>query len=223
MKWFEMAAGRMSGVAVRSGEAGAKGAIDAIGAIGVAGWIGVLGAAWPLNAAAQAAGTEGANFIYLGSPGRHAHRRGRPFHGATRPLARVAGTEQGGGPYRLPPGMRLRIPLVHIPVATLRTARVVFVTGPASADGRALQAGMELAEGARIETGAGGTVTMELGDGSRVTPPPASRMEVSRLRAFARRARTDAVFGVGQGRRWNPAQRRAARASGALKSAPLLW
>ncbi|MDF3883402.1 LysM peptidoglycan-binding domain-containing protein, partial [Cupriavidus basilensis] len=179
MKWFEMAAGRMSGVAVRPGEAGAKGAIDAIGAIGVAGWIGVLGAAWPLNAAAQAAGTEGANFIYLVRPGDTLIGVADRFMAQPARWRELQALNKVADPYRLPPGMRLRIPLVHIPV-TSGTARVVFVTGPASADGRALQAGMELAEGARIETGAGGTVTMELGDGSRVTLPPASRVEVSR-------------------------------------------
>ena len=198
MKWFEMAAGRKRGIAVRSGEAGAKGAIDAIGAIGVAGWIGVLGAAWPLDAAAQAAGTEGANFIYLVRPGDTLIGVADRFMAQPARWRELQALNKVADPYRLPPGMRLRIPLVHIPV-TNGTARVVFVTGPASADGRELQAGMELAEGARIETGAGGTVTMELGDGSRVTLPPASRMEVSRLRAFARSGLTDAVFGVGQG------------------------
>ncbi|MHA7684178.1 FecR domain-containing protein [Cupriavidus sp. PET2-C1] len=201
MKRFDMAAGRKAGAGAHSRAActrGARGAIGVAGTIGMAGLVGVLGAAWSPNAAAQAAGAEGANFIYQVRPGDTLIGVADRFMANSAGWRELQALNKVADPYRLPPGMRLRIPLARIPV-TEGTARVVFVTGPASADGRTLQAGMELREGARIETGSGGTVTMELGDGSRVTLPPATAMEVKRLRAFARTGLTDAVIGIGQG------------------------
>ncbi|MDF3834861.1 FecR domain-containing protein [Cupriavidus basilensis] len=198
MQRFDTAASRKNGIASRTLVCRMAGAVGALGTFGVVGILGMAGAGWPGHAAAQAAGAEGSNFIYLVRPGdtliglaeRFMDRPGR-----WRELQVLNKVED---PYRLPPGMRLRIPLAHIPVID-GTARVVFVTGQARADGRALQAGVELGEGARIETGAGATVTMELGDGSRVTLPPASTIEVRRLRAFSRTGLTDAVIGIGQG------------------------
>ncbi|AJG21843.1 putative peptidoglycan binding protein [Cupriavidus basilensis] len=192
MKRFDMAAGRNAGMA------GHSRAACTMGALGMAGLVGVLGAVWSACAAAQAAGAEGANFIYQVRPGDTLIGVADRFMVNPAGWRELQALNKVADPYRLPPGMRLRIPLARIPV-TDGTARVVFVTGPASADGRTLQAGMALREGARIETGAGGTVTLELGDGSRVTLPPATAVEVERLRAFARTGLTDAVIGIGQG------------------------
>lgn len=198
MKRFDKAAGSNAGVAARSRVACPMGAMGVAGTIGMAGLIGVLGAAWSANAAAQPAGAEGANFIYQVRPGDTLIGLADRFMVNPAGWRELQVLNKVANPYRLPPGMRLRIPLARIPV-TDGAARVVFVTGPASADGRALQAGMELREGARIETGASGTVTLELGDGSRVALPPATAIEVKRLRAFSRTGLTDAVIGIGQG------------------------
>ncbi len=220
MKRFDMATSRTGGMVGMGGMGrmgGARGAgsargmagraarhprlravLGAMGTMGAAGLIGMLGAGWPGDAAAQAAGADGQDFIYLVRPGDTLIGLAGQFMDTPGGWRELQALNKVADPYHLPPGMRLRIPLARIPVVP-GSARVVFVTGTARADGRALQAGMTLAEGARLATEAGATVTIELGDGSRVTVPPASAVEVRRLRAFARTGLTDTVIGIDRG------------------------
>ncbi|MGO4574630.1 FecR domain-containing protein [Cupriavidus sp. 2TAF22] len=206
MKWSDMVAGGMPGGARRSIGRGMEGhrmprvgkALGATGAAGLAGLLAIVAAGWPGGVAAQAAGADGADFIYLVRPGDTLIGVAGQFMDSPGGWHELQALNRVADPYRLPPGMRLRIPLARIPVAA-GSARVVFVTGAARADGRALQAGMTLAEGARLETDAGAALTIELADGSRISVPPGSAVEVRRLRVFARSGLTDTVIGVGRG------------------------
>jgi hypothetical protein len=101
-------------------------------------------------------------------------------------------------PYRLKPGSRIRMPLSRIPVVAA-TARAVFVRGQVSADGKPLRTGDALRETAQIQTGPDGSATLEFPDGTRVALPGGTRIEVRRLRTFARSGLTDTVIGVERG------------------------
>jgi hypothetical protein len=149
-------------------------------------------------AQAGPAGAEGADFIYLVEPGDTLiGLAGRYMASADgwRTLQRLNGVAD---PYRLVPGSRVRIPLSQIPEQAA-SARVVYVAGEVRANGRPVQAGMTLDEAARIETPAGGSVTLELPDRTRVTLPPATAVSVNRLRTFARSGLTDTVIRIDQG------------------------
>ncbi|WP_316156318.1 FecR domain-containing protein [Cupriavidus sp. BIC8F] len=144
------------------------------------------------------AGAEGADFIYVVEPGDTLIGLASRYMASEegwRTLQRLNGVAD---PYRLVPGSRLRIPLSQIPEQAA-SARVVYVAGEVRANGRPVQAGMTLDEAARIETPAGGSVTLELPDRSRVTVPPATTLLVSRLRTFARSGLTDTVIRIDKG------------------------
>ncbi|EON19792.1 hypothetical protein C265_10311 [Cupriavidus sp. GA3-3] len=144
------------------------------------------------------AGAEGADFIYLVEPGDTLIGLASRYMASEqgwRTLQRLNGVAD---PYRLVPGSRLRIPLSQIPEQAA-SARVVHVAGAVRANGRPVQAGMTLDETTRIETPAGGSVTLELPDRSRVTVPPATTLSVSRLRMFARSGLTDTVIRIEKG------------------------
>ncbi|RDK08742.1 FecR family protein [Cupriavidus lacunae] len=149
-------------------------------------------------AQAGPAGAEGADFIYVVEPGDTLIGLASRYMASGqgwRTLQRLNGVAD---PYRLVPGSRLRIPLSQIPELAA-SARVVYVAGEVRANGRPVQAGMTLDEAARIETPAGGSVTLELPDRSRVTLPPATTVAVSRLRTFARNGLTDTVIRIDKG------------------------
>ncbi|WP_432261234.1 FecR domain-containing protein [Cupriavidus sp. TMH.W2] len=149
-------------------------------------------------AQAGPAGAEGADFIYVVEPGDTLIGLASRYMASEqgwRTLQRLNGVAD---PYRLVPGSRLRIPLSQIPEQAA-SARVVYVAGEVRANGRPVQAGMTLDEAARIETPAGGSVTLELPDRSRVTLPPATTVAVSRLRTFARSGLTDTVIRIDKG------------------------
>ncbi|KWW39494.1 hypothetical protein ACUXAV_002482 [Cupriavidus metallidurans] len=150
------------------------------------------------SALAGPAGTQGKDFIYE-------VERGDTLIGlATRFMTSMDGwhllqtLNRVEDPYRLVPGTRIRIPLSQIPVAP-STARVVFVRGQASVDGSPMQTGMALAESARIEIGPNSAATLELSDGTRVSLPAATTLQVRRLRAFARSGLTDTMIGIDKG------------------------
>lgn len=155
-------------------------------------------AAGALPAHAGPAGAEGADFVYLVEPGDTLIGLASRYMASAEGWRTLQRLNKVADPYRLVPGSRMRIPLSEIPEQP-GTARVVFVTGQASADGTPLRAGVALNESARIVTGAGSTVTLELPDRTRVTLPPDTKAEVRRLRTFSRSGLTDTVLGIERG------------------------
>jgi hypothetical protein len=82
------------------------------------------------------------------------------------------------------PGQTLRVPVRLMrwrPVA----AKLVSVVGDVSIDASPGASGSSLAEGQRIQTGAGGSAVVELADGSHVRLPPSSLAEVVNSRSYA--------------------------------------
>lgn len=85
-------------------------------------------------------------------------------------------------PLRIPPGTPLRIPLDWLRLSAA-VARVGVLAGSVRrAGGPGLVAGESLAEGALVETGADGAVTLHLADGSVVTLQKSSTLGLERLR-----------------------------------------
>ncbi|TVO68434.1 hypothetical protein FHP89_15470 [Denitromonas ohlonensis] len=86
-------------------------------------------------------------------------------------------------PYRMPVGRSLRIP-VSLLRKEPRAARVVHVSGGASADGQPIVVDQTVSEGARLVTPAEGFMTLELPDGSRLTLQPQSDVRIDALHGF---------------------------------------
>ncbi|CAG9168610.1 hypothetical protein LMG23992_01216 [Cupriavidus laharis] len=149
-------------------------------------------------AQAGPAGAEGADFIYVVEPGDNLSSLAGRYMASADGWRLLQARNGVADPYRLAPGTRLRIPLGQIPEQP-GAARVVFVNGPAQADGEPLHAGMALREAARIVTAAGSTVTLELPDRTRVTLPPGTTVAVRRLRTFRKSGLTDTVIRIERG------------------------
>ncbi|QID16417.1 hypothetical protein G3580_01505 [Nitrogeniibacter mangrovi] len=86
-------------------------------------------------------------------------------------------------PRRIPIGTVLSIP-VRLLRTVPREGEVVFVSGQARADGASLATGDKVPEGARLETGADGFLSIALPDGSHLTLQPQSRVRVEGLHGF---------------------------------------
>jgi len=152
----------------------------------------------PGGALAGPAGTQGSDFVYQVEPGDTLIGLAARYMTSPDGWHLLQARNHVADPYRLVPGSRILIPLAQIPVARA-TARVVFLRGQVRVDGKPAQAGVTLAESARIETGPDGSATLELGDGTRVALPAATTVRVRRLRTFARSGLTDTVIGIERG------------------------
>lgn len=144
------------------------------------------------------AGSQGGDFIYEVEPGDTLIGLAARYMKHPDDWRLLQSRNRVADPYRLVPGTRIRIPLARIPVVPV-VAQVVFARGQVQADGRPVQAGMQLPESSQIETGADGAVTLELPDGTRVALPAATSVTVRRLRAFARSGLTDTRIDLGRG------------------------
>lgn len=144
------------------------------------------------------AGTDGEDFIYVVDPGDTLFQLAHRFMAGTDGWRELQALNRVADPYRLAPGTRIRIPLRLIPVTT-GSVRVVSAVGDVAADGSPVRAGMQLAEAARIRTGADGLLTLQLTDGTRVVLPQDTSVEVRRVRAFARSGLGDTVLQVERG------------------------
>lgn len=159
------------------------------------------GALWLVlsgGAIAGPAGTQGNEFIYEVEPGDTLIGLAARFMVSPDDWRLLQTRNHVADPYRLVPGSQIRIPLSRVPVAPA-TARVVFTRGQVLADGQPLQPGATLTESAHIETGADGAAALELPDGTRVSLPAATSVQVRRLRTFARSGLTDTVIGIDRG------------------------
>jgi len=84
---------------------------------------------------------------------------------------------------RLQPGSTLRIPADWMRQSAAQ-AVVVRSDGEATIDGRAARAGESLGQGARIQTGAQGSLTLRLHDGAIVTVQPRTSLQLAHLRTL---------------------------------------
>ena len=129
----------------------------------------------------QPAGSLGEDFIYRVRAGdtliniANTYTRNSANWNPLQSLNKIVAPEQ------LPIGLELHIPLSMIPVRPAE-ARVVHVSGQASAAGKTLAPGASLPEGSTIVTAPNGFVTLELADGSKLTLPADGSVELSRMR-----------------------------------------
>ncbi|WP_324262872.1 FecR domain-containing protein [Altererythrobacter sp. H2] len=106
-------------------------------------------------------------------------------------------------PLRLRPQTRLAIPVQYLK-ATLHDAQVVAFRGTVQVlqKGQAapVQLQMRLVEGATIETGSDGFVTLQLANGSRMSMPSNTRLRIARMRTYRINRGADLDFQVERGR-----------------------
>jgi len=120
-------------------------------------------------------------------------------------VSRLQALNQVADPYRLPPGMRLRIPVAWLK-ARPTAARVISVQGDVKAriagTGQSLSLAPEvlLNGGDEIRTGADGSVTVELGDGTRLLVQADSRLVMETLSAYGDDRFVDARLRLQRGR-----------------------
>jgi hypothetical protein len=106
-------------------------------------------------------------------------------------------------PFRLRPQTKLAIPVQYLK-ATLHDAQVVAFRGAVKVlqggQSATIQLQMRLAEGAVIETGSDGFVTLQLANGSRMSMPSNSLLRITRMRTYLINRGADLDFLVERGR-----------------------
>lgn len=106
-------------------------------------------------------------------------------------------------PLHLQPGARLLLPVALLKQEP-RSARVVATSGPAEHAFRQnpfvpVTVGLSLVEGDRVRTGHSGFVTLELDDGSHLSVPQDSTIEIGMLRQTVLTGSQDRVINLKQG------------------------
>ncbi|PWF20897.1 FecR domain-containing protein [Corticimicrobacter populi] len=101
-------------------------------------------------------------------------------------------------PYAVPIGIMLRIPLGMIPRQEA-PARIVHVQGQATAAGQVAAADQPLSTGSRIQTGDNSHVTLELADGTLISLPSRTDLNLENLQQFQGTKLGDTVLHVDQG------------------------
>ena len=102
-------------------------------------------------------------------------------------------------PSRLRPGQRLLLP-ASLLKGTAMPAQVEYVRGPVRADGAAVHIGDAVTEGAALEVGAQGFVSLRLHDGSLLQLQANSRSRLLRLRDLPVAQRRNTLIELDQGR-----------------------
>jgi hypothetical protein len=102
-------------------------------------------------------------------------------------------------PRAIPVGTQIRMPVEKMR-SKPREMEVEVVRGKASGADGALLAGTRLTEGAQVTTAEDGFVTLRLADGTRVTVPSASRVQVERSRTYGDESIVETVLRLLGGR-----------------------
>ncbi|MES2932112.1 MAG: FecR domain-containing protein, partial [Pseudomonadota bacterium] len=101
--------------------------------------------------------------------------------GDTRRWQQLQQINQVRDPRRIPVGTVLRIPL-HLMRLKAGTAGITYLIGTVTVDGKPLTADQRLGEGAQLQTGDNGFVTLSLPDQSQVAVPPNSSIKLDFLK-----------------------------------------
>ena len=102
-------------------------------------------------------------------------------------------------PSRLRPGQRLLLPATWLK-GTAVPAQVAYVRGPVQADGAALRIGDSVGEGAVLDVGAQGFISLRLHDGSLLQLQANSRSTLLRLRDLPAAQRRNTLIELDRGR-----------------------
>ncbi|AEC21445.1 putative peptidoglycan binding protein [Pusillimonas sp. T7-7] len=147
---------------------------------------------------AQPAGAQGDNFIYRVMKDDTLIMLSGRFTDSTGHWRTLQTLNTVDDPTRLPIGLELKIPFALIPELPAQ-ARVVHVTGTAHSGQKRLAVGDQLAEGATVTTQASGFATLALADGSTLTVPAQSSLNLERLRVFKGTGLTDTISTLNNG------------------------
>lgn len=101
-------------------------------------------------------------------------------------------------PWKMSIGIELKIPFALIPEQPSQ-ARVSHIVGQVSTGNTPILLGAQLDEGTAVQTGANSFVTLTLADGSLVSVPAASSLQIQRLRVFKGTGLIDTIFSIEDG------------------------
>jgi hypothetical protein len=156
---------------------------------------------WSGIVSARPAGTVGEDFIHVVGPGETLISLAKTYL-LDGEQWRVLQLENNvADPYKLVIGSEMRIPLRLIPV-TPDQARVVYASSDIKVNGSKYVKTTDVApvtEGDMFETGEKGWVTIELGDGSRISVASNSRVEFERLKRFRGPGLIDSIIRIEHG------------------------
>ena len=123
---------------------------------------------------------------YVVRPTDNLSKFGRDMLTAPRAWNEVAKFNQLKNPNLIFPGQKLDIPLRFLK-SKPASGKVISAEGDVTLGGSTTQPGANLADGAKIKTGANSSAVIELGDGSRVKILPGSLAEIVTNRDYAMR------------------------------------
>jgi len=158
----------------------------------------LVGLGLPFAVQAQAQGTQGSHFLYRVQPGDTLSELALRYTGKVENWHMLQTLNAVDDPWRMPPGLNLRIPLALIPVRTGQMS-LIHVSGTAWVNDQPAMAGQVIEEGAVLHTGEDGHVTLTLEDGSTLTVPNNVTITLDRLRMFDRVDLVDAVIQLRSG------------------------
>jgi hypothetical protein len=155
------------------------------------------------NAQTSNAHATAATAIYVTRPGDTLYDVADHYLRDPRDWAVLRKLNHVADPLHLQPGVQLRLPVALLKQEP-RSARVVAVSGPAGHAFRQnpfapVTVGMVLVEGDRVQTGHNGFVTLELDDGSHVSVPQDSTIEIGALRQTVLTGAKDRVIDLKRG------------------------
>ena len=155
------------------------------------------------NAQTSAAHETVATAIYVTGPGDTLYDVAGRYLREPRDWTVLRKLNHVADPLHLQPGVQLRLPVALLKQES-RPARVVAVSGPAGHAFRQnpftpITVGMVLVEGDRVQTGHNGFVTLELDDGSHVSVPQDSTIEIGALRQTVLTGAKDRVIDLKRG------------------------
>lgn len=143
-------------------------------------WCAGLAIVLPGIARCQTAAADG-DFIYRARPGDTLIGISRRLLLEPRRWPQIQTLNRIVNPRRIPQGSAVRIPYAWLKM-TVEAATVLTVSGEAHEGGGNVTRGQTLAEGSQIQTGADGSVTLVLADGSTITLQKSTTLSLDEMR-----------------------------------------
>lgn len=144
-------------------------------------------------AVAQPSGADGDDFIYTVRSGDTLSELSQRYTGTSVHWPTLQNLNNVTDPLTLPIGKSLRIPfsiIAEIP----GEAKISYMRGEVTVNGQPPLPDMLLKEGDEVVVGTQAFLTLQLSDGSTITVPPSSTVNVKRLRDFQYAPLTDSIL-----------------------------
>jgi len=147
---------------------------------------------------AQPAGSLGENFLYRVQKGDTLIALAQTYARDGAAWRQLQALNQVDDPYRMPIGLVLRIPLALIPREAAQ-ARLTLIRGPVHTDNTPARTGETLGPGNTLSTRDNGYATVELEDGTLITLPPNTTLQLNQINKFQGTNLTDTVIEMSHG------------------------